>query len=265
MTLCSIASGSSGNAVYVGNDNTKLLVDAGISKKRIEEGLSELGISAKELDAILITHEHSDHILGLGVMSRQYNLPIYATGGTIKEILKSSSVKEINTDLFVEIKADNEFYINDIAIMPFSTYHDAAEPVAYRFYFQDKSVGILTDCGKYDEYILNSVKGVNALLLESNHDVNMLRAGKYPYKTKQRILSENGHLSNETCGRLLCEILDDNLDAVMLGHISKDNNFDELAFETVRSEVDLADIPYSSSDFRLLVAGKKQISEVINI
>ena len=265
MKFCSIASGSSGNAIFVGNDKANLLVDAGISKKKIEEGLKAIGVLPSKLDAILITHEHSDHISGLGVMSRQYHIPVYATKDTIIQILNTPSIKEIDETLFAEVKPDSKFKIKNNGIEAFSIYHDAADPVGYRFYDEDKSVGILTDCGKYDDYILSHLRGVNALLLEANHDVHMLMAGKYPYKLKKRILSDEGHLSNEASGRFLSELLDENLKTVMLGHLSRDNNFEQLAYETVRTEVDLSDSSYKSSDFKLFVANRDSVSELINV
>ncbi len=265
MKLCSIASGSSGNAVYVGDERTNLLVDAGISGKRIEEGLEAVGIKPSKLDAILITHEHTDHISGLGVMSRKYHLPVYATKNTIIEILNTPSVKEIDETLFVEIEPESSFAIKSIEITAFSVYHDAVDPVAYRFNSSDKSVGVLTDCGKFDENILEHLRGVNILMLEANHDVHMLQAGRYPYKVKQRILSGRGHFSNETSGRFLSKLLDENLKYVMLGHLSKDNNFEQLAYETVRTEVDLSESKYSSADFKLSVANGCDISEIIEI
>jgi len=265
MTLCSIASGSSGNSIFVGNEDTHLLVDAGISRKRIEDGLSQIDISAENLDGILITHEHSDHISGLGVMSRKYHLPIYATRGTINQIKEAKSVGNIDNDLFVEIQNDKDFRIGSIDIQPFSIFHDAVDPVAYRFYDRDKSIGILTDCGTYDDRIISCLRGVSGLLLEANHDIHMLQAGTYPYMLKRRILSDRGHLSNEMSGSLLSELLDDSLKYVMLGHLSKENNFAELAYETVRSEIDLSDSEIKSSDIELYVANRDEVSKSIKI
>lgn len=265
MELCTIASSSSGNAIYVGNEDTHLLVDAGISKKKIDEGLNQIGKAAKLLNAILITHEHTDHIKGLGVMSRQYHLPIYATKATIEAIRNISSLGKIDEALFVEINAGEAFKIGDIEIMPFSIYHDADDPVAYRFYENEKSVGILTDCGTYDDRIISYLKGVQGLVLEANHDVHMLQAGKYPYKLKRRILSDVGHLSNEMSGRLLSELMDDSLKTVVLGHLSEENNFEQLAYETVRSEVILSESSVNSSDFELYVAASDNVSKSIQI
>lgn len=265
MILCSIASGSSGNSIFVGNENTNLLIDAGISKKKIEEGLEKINVDPSKLDGILITHEHSDHIKGLGVMARKYHLPVYATLGTINQIRQIKSLGHIDNDLFVKIKNDKDFKIGSIDIQPFKVYHDAADPVAYRFYDKDKSLAILTDCGTYDDRIISVLKGISGLLLEANHDVHMLQAGSYPYKLKRRILSDIGHLSNEMCGMLLSRLLDDSLKHVMLGHLSKENNFAQLAYETVRTEIDLSESQIKSSDFELYVANRDDISKSIQI
>ena len=147
MRMCSIASGSSGNCIYVGSDNSHLLIDTGISKKRIEEGLNKLEIKGDELDGILITHEHSDHIKGLGVMSRKYHIPIYATAGTIEGIKSSTSLGTIDEDLFHTIRADEKFQIQDLEVEPFAISHDAAEPVDYRLDNKEKSVAVVTDLG----------------------------------------------------------------------------------------------------------------------
>ena len=232
MNLCSIASGSSGNCIYVGSDHTSLLVDVGISKKRIEEGLRSIDRSCQECDGILITHEHSDHIKGLGVISRKHEIPVYCTKGTMEAIQKMNSLGKLPPDLFHVIEADRPFEIGDLQVNPFSISHDAAEPVGYRINQGKKSVGIATDLGYYDEYIVQNLSGLDVLLLEANHDVNMLQVGRYPYYLKQRILGNKGHLSNETAGRLLCRLLHDRLQAVFLGHLSQENNYEALAYET---------------------------------
>lgn len=240
MRICSIASGSSGNCIYVGSQATHLLVDVGISGKRTEEGLKGLDLSMKEIDGILITHEHADHIAGLGVLGRKYGVPVYATRGTIRAIRSSSSVGNLPQELFHEIRADEKVIIKDLTCNPIAISHDAAEPVAYRITHGKKKVGIITDLGTYNDYTVESLRGMNALLLEANHDVNMLQVGRYPYYLKQRILGEKGHLSNERAGQLLCQLLHGDLEAVVLGHLSQENNLPELAFEAVRVEVTMA-------------------------
>ena len=209
MRMCSIASGSSGNCIYVGSDDTHLLVDTGISKKRIEEGLKTLELKGEDLDGILITHEHSDHIQGLGVFSRKYEIPIYATPGTIMGIKSYSGLGKMPEGLYREIRADEPFELGDMTVKPFAISHDANEPSGYRLEQGGKSVAVATDLGKYDSYTVECLRNLDAVLLEANHDIHMLEVGGYPYYLKQRILGDRGHLSNELSGRLLCDILHD--------------------------------------------------------
>ena len=265
MELCSIASGSSGNCIYVGTDATHLLVDVGISGKKTEGGLNSIGQSLKNIDGILVTHEHSDHICGLGVLSRKYHIPIFATKGTIAAIKMSSSVGKIEEDLFVPIKADESFRIKDITVEPMRTSHDAAEPVAYRMRYENKKIAIATDLGTYNEYTVECLKGMDLLFLEANHDVNMLQVGPYPYQLKRRILGDRGHLSNELSGQLLKRIAHEKLQGVVLGHLSKDNNIPELAYETVRVELAMGSEVYNEVQFPITVAKRDEVSTVIKI
>ena len=265
MRMCSIASGSSGNCIYVGSDNSHLLIDTGISKKRIEEGLNKLEIKGDELDGILITHEHSDHIKGLGVFSRKYEIPIYATPGTIAGIKESSTLGKMPEGLLHPIKTAHPFRLGELDVHPFAISHDANEPSGYRIEQGGKSVAVATDLGKYDDYTVKNLKNLDAILLEANHDIRMLQVGKYPYYLKQRILGEKGHLSNENAGRLLCRLLHDNMKAIFLGHLSRENNYEELAYETVCSEVTLGDNPYKSKDFRIQVAHRDFASEAVTV
>lgn len=265
MRLCSIASGSSGNCIYVGSEATHLLVDVGISGKRTELGLSSLDISGADLDGILITHEHADHIAGIGVIARKYNVPLYATPGTIKALKKCSSIGKIPEDLFVEIQPDKKITIKDITVNPMRISHDATEPVAYRFGNGTQKVAVCTDLGVFNDYTVECLKGMDALLIEANHDVNMLQVGPYPYYLKQRILGDRGHLSNENSGRLLSRILHDKLQTIILGHLSKENNLPELAYEAVRMEITLGDNPYRAEDFNLQVANRSEVSPIVRI
>lgn len=263
MRLCSIASGSSGNCIYVGSDNTHLLVDAGISKKKIEEGLKELELKGEDLDGILITHEHVDHIQGLGVFSRKYGIPIYATKGTLSGIDCCKSLGKMPEGLYKEIQSDKEFQIGDVTVHPFEISHDAKEPCGYRLENDGRKVAVATDLGKYDSYIVENLKNLDAILLESNHDIHMLEVGPYPYYLKQRVLGARGHLSNELSGRLLCDILHDGLKKVILGHLSKENNYEELAYETVKLEVTLGNNPFKGEDIPISVAKRDTVSEVV--
>ena len=265
MRLCSIASGSSGNCVYVGSDTTHLLMDVGISGKRTEAGLAELGLTMKDIDAICITHEHADHISGLGVLARKYGVPIYATRGTVEAIRKTSSLGQIDESLFRVIVPDERCIIKDIALYPVRTSHDAADPVAHRIVHDGRRIGLITDLGCYNDYTVECLRNLDLLYLEANHDVHMLQVGPYPYYLKQRILGERGHLSNESAGKLLSRLLHDNMQAIVLGHLSKENNLPELAYESVRVEVTMSDTEYSGNDFPLYVAKRDVVSEVIEV
>lgn len=265
MRICSIASGSSGNCIYVGSDKTHVIIDAGISGKRIEEGLNKIGLSTKDLDALLITHEHSDHVASVGVLSRKYGIPMYATKGTIEGIMRQKVLGDIDMSLFCEIAAHNDFLIEDLLVRPIEISHDALEPVAYRIEHQDSSVGVCTDLGTYNDRIVEGFSKVDALFLEANHDVNMLQVGRYPYYLKQRILSDRGHLSNENCGRLLCRLLHDNMKSITLSHLSAENNLAELAYEAVRLEIMLDEGAYSPSDFEIKVAKRSEPSQLIAV
>lgn len=265
MRMCSIASGSSGNCIYVGSDTTHLLVDVGISGKRVEQGLNTLELTGRDVDGILITHEHADHVAGLGVIARKYGIPIYGTKGTIEEIKKMKQVGQIDEDLFQVIKEDEKFILKDLTINPMKISHDAAQPVAYRVAYGSRRVAVCTDLGVYNDYTVESLRGMDALLIEANHDVNMLQVGPYPYYLKQRILGDRGHLSNENSGRLLCRILHDGLQSIVLGHLSKENNHPDLAYEAVRMEINMGDNPYHAGDFRMMVAKRDEVSPVVEI
>lgn len=263
MELCSIASGSSGNCICVGTDACHLLVDAGISGKRIEAGLNAIDLKTEEMQGILITHEHGDHIAGLGVLARRYGLPLYATAGTIAAVKRTASVGKIDETLFREVHAGEKFEVGDMTVEPIVISHDAAEPVAYKMTQPGKSMAVMTDLGKYDDNIVEKLRNLDVLLLEANHDVHMLQVGSYPYPLKQRILGERGHLSNELSGRLLGEVLHDHFKTVVLGHLSKENNYAELAYETVRLEVTMGENPYRGDDFPMYVAKRDEPSQMI--
>ena len=267
MQIASIVSGSSGNCIYVGNDECSFLVDTGVSKKKIEDGLAKLNLSAKDIDGIFITHEHSDHISGLGVFTRKYPVPVYGTKETLNYIQQCGKLGKLDSDLFVPIEADNSIKIKSMKIHPFHISHDALNPVAYRFETEEsgikKTFALATDLGMYTDYTIQNLSGLDVVLLESNHDVNMLQVGAYPYQLKQRILGKRGHLSNEMSGRLLNSILHDNIKKVFLGHLSRENNFEELAYETVRSEITTSDNQYKADDFDIEIASREKTSELV--
>lgn len=265
MKLCSITSGSSGNCIFVGSDAASLLIDVGLSGKRIEFGLNEIDRTTTDIDGILITHEHSDHIKGLGVVARKYKIPIYATRNTISAIVANVNMGKLPEGIFHEICADAQYTIGDLNVQPFTISHDAAQPVGYRIEHNEKAVAIATDMGKYTDYTIEKLSGLDALLLESNHDVNMLQVGGYPYYLKKRILSDWGHLSNEAAGQLLCHVLHDDMKAILLGHLSQENNYPDLAYEAVCAEVTMGDNPYKAKDFDIKVARRDAISGLVEV
>lgn len=263
MRMTSIASGSSGNCIYIGSESTHLLVDTGIPYKRMESGLNDMGLTGKDITGVLITHEHSDHICGLGVAARKLGIPIYASAGTIEEMKKNKTLGKVEEELYHPIRADEDFQIGDLLVKPFSNSHDAAEPLGYRVEQGRKSVAVCTDLGNYSQYTIGKLQGLDAVLLESNHDIRMLQVGPYPYSLKRRILSDYGHLSNEASGRLLCEILHDHMKYIMLGHLSKENNLPELAYEAVRLEITMGENPYDAGDFPISIAKRDVPSEIL--
>lgn len=265
MRMMSIASGSSGNCIYIGSDNTHILIDAGISRKKICEGLRSAGLSIADIDAVFLTHEHSDHIKGAGVIMRNDEIGFYSTAGTLDRVVRDSSTGYIQTDLLTVIKKDCDINIGDLTVRAFEVSHDAADPVAYTVSCGDSKAGVVTDLGVFDENVITAMSGCKAFLAEANHDIRMLQAGPYPYNLKTRILGRKGHLSNEASGDLVSRLLNDRVEAVFLGHLSKENNYDMLALETVRQEIDNSETDYKGKDFRIEVAGRDEPSFIIEI
>lgn len=265
MELCSIASGSTGNCIYAGTDSTHIMIDAGVSGKRIEEGLNSIGFTTKEMQGILVTHEHSDHVAGLGVVARRYGIPIYATEKTIAAIYSTTLVGSIDPALFHTVCPGEAFTLGDLTVEPISISHDAADPVAYIMHQGAHRMAVVTDLGTYDDALVEKLQGLDLLLLEANHDIHMLQAGGYPYPLKIRILGEQGHLSNEASGQLLGRLLHDHFGTVLLGHLSRENNIPELAYEAVRQEIDAGENPYHGNDFPIMVARRDMVSEVIRV
>lgn len=226
-----LASGSSGNAIYVESSKTKLLVDCGLTGKKTAELLKQIDRDPFDLDAILVSHEHSDHIHGVGVMSRKYDLDIYANQKTWEAMEpKIGRIKLEHKNLFNlnEVKT-----IGDIDIQSFAVSHDAIDPQFYTFHKNNKQFVILTDTGYVSDRMRAALRNADAYLIESNHDISMLRMGSYPWSLKQRILSDKGHLSNEDGALALVDMIGDNTKRVYLGHLSKENNMKEIARDTV--------------------------------
>lgn len=230
MKFCSLYSGSSGNSIFVASQKAKILIDAGLPGKHIENALSKLGENPKDIDCIFVTHEHIDHIKGVGVLSRKYDIPIYANESTWKAMFKNlGKIKENN----IKIMDKNSVCIKDLDVVGYDIPHDAAKPTGYSVICKDKKVSVATDIGYFSKEIREQLIDADVILLESNHDVEMLKFGPYPYSLKRRILSNVGHLSNEDCGRAIMDIMGYKRKKIILGHLSKTNNYPELAFKTV--------------------------------
>lgn len=265
MRFQAIASGSNGNCIFIESGSTRVLVDCGVSCKRITDGLKALSVSPDTISAVLITHEHSDHICGLKVFAKHYNTPVYGTRRTLTEIAEGDVKAEIDPALYRAVTPGETVTIGAFSVHVIHTYHDAADPVAYRFDAPEGKVAVMTDLGHYTEEIAEELKGLNGILLESNHDIRMLEVGHYPYALKRRILGDYGHLSNETSGKLLCKILNPELKFILLGHLSEENNYPDIALMSVKSEIDQSDVPFTSEDFRIEVAGRYESSSVFEL
>lgn len=224
-----LASGSTGNSVFVSNMHTKILFDAGLSGKEIEKRLGSIGENAQELSAIIISHEHTDHIKGAGVLSRRYNIPVYATRRTHEACAKN--VKKLFENKYFE--AGCPFFIDNLRINPFSISHDAVDPCGFTIKSPKSKLGIATDLGIATALVKTRLKNCTGIVLEANHDPYLLACGPYPWSLKQRIKSRCGHLSNEEARDLIGEILCKNTSNIVLGHLSEENNRPEKALDIV--------------------------------
>lgn len=231
LQFCSLSSGSSGNCQFIATENVRILIDSGLSGKKVENFLESIDVKPNTIDYILVTHEHQDHTKGVGILSRRFNVPIYANSGTW--IAMEKGLGKIDEDNIKEFKTDEGFELKDLAILPFRVSHDSNEPVGFAFYHKNKKISYLTDTGCVSLQAKERIKNSNLLVIESNHDVEMLKVGKYPWFLKKRILGEEGHLSNDDAGRLISEIMSGKEESILLAHLSKDNNFPELAYQTV--------------------------------
>ncbi|MDR7854997.1 MBL fold metallo-hydrolase [Tissierella sp.] len=260
--FCSLSSGSSGNCQYIETDKTRIIVDGGFSGKRMEALLSSIGVSPSSLDGILVTHEHIDHVKGVGVFSRRYNLPIYANAKTWIGMEKTiGEIKEENIKVFT---SEKYFDIKDITTQAINVFHDALEPVGYIFYINNIKISIVTDTGIVNDSMKEKIKGSNLYLMESNHDVTMLKNGSYPWPLKQRILSTRGHLSNDDAGRILGDVVSGNGEIILLGHLSQDNNLPELAYSTVKDLILEQGID-ANRDITLELTYRDKVTKVYNL
>ena len=236
LNFCSLYSGSSGNSLFIETENTKILVDIGLSCKKIEEALTSIEESPNSIDAILITHEHSDHIKGLSTISHKFDIPVFATRETFDAMpLQTEKISNKNINYF---SPNEKFNINDLEITPFSIPHDAANPCGFTINNSKHQLSIATDIGHMTNDIVKHLEGSELLLLESNYDIEVLKCCKYPFRLKSRIAGSTGHLSNTMSGKTISYLLKNgNLHTALLGHLSKESNFPELAYQTVIDEL----------------------------
>lgn len=235
-TILPLFSGSSGNAILIESRAHTLLVDAGVSGKRIVSALETNRKSPSGLDGILITHEHIDHIKSAGILSRRYHIPIYANAATWEAMLPT--VGEIQTALCKTLEPGEEIMVGDIGIKPFSIPHDAASPMGYNFFAENRKLTVATDIGKMSDKLFMHLGGSEEILLESNYDIVMLQKGGYPYQLKQRILGENGHLSNKEAAAVCARLASLGTKRIVLGHLSKENNTPDLAFDICKLHIE---------------------------
>lgn len=261
LNFCSLFSGSSGNSLLVKTENTNLLIDAGVSSKKIENALNSLDISPSTLSGILITHEHSDHVQGLGTFAKKYDLPVYVNKKTLDAMPKQKDkISEKNINLFT---IEEKFEINDLQIKPFAIPHDAVNPCGFSIFKDDKKISIATDIGHMTNGILKNLDGSEFILLESNYDPRVLMYSRYPYLLKTRIAGPTGHLSNEAAGKTISCLLKSGLKQVMLGHLSKESNFPELAYKTVVEQ--LISNNYNENSLLLSIASRDTISKEVAV
>ena len=250
--FCSLYSGSSGNSLFVESENTKLLVDAGVSSKKIETALTNLEIDPSSINGILITHEHSDHVQGLGTFAKKFNLPVYVNQKTL-DAMPNQKDKILEKNIKI-IKNEEKFEIRDLKIKPFSIPHDAANPCGFNIIHDNKKISIATDIGHMTNGIIKNLEDSIFIMLEANYDPEILKFSKYPYILKSRIAGPTGHLPNEMAGKTIAHLLNSGFQQAILGHLSKESNFPELAYKTVIDEVISSN--YDENSLKLSVASR---------
>jgi phosphoribosyl 1,2-cyclic phosphodiesterase len=233
MQITSLASGSSGNSFLIRDDGAAIVVDAGLSGKQMVDRLTKAGCDPDRLDAILVSHGHTDHTKGVGVLSRKFKIPVWANQGTWSAAQKSLGLLH-RLEIFETGKI---FHVAGFKVHPFSVPHDCVDPVGFRISRGSSTIGIATDLGTATGLVTNILSGLDVVVLESNHDPRMLQEGPYPWELKQRVRSRVGHLSNPESSKLLQRIVSDQLKAVILAHVSETNNLPELALDCARESL----------------------------
>ena len=249
--FCPLFSGSSGNCTYIGSADGGVLVDTGVSARRIECALREREIDPAAIRAVFITHEHSDHIAGLRVLVNRYGYKVYASAGTLDALVEMQALGE-NAEF--EVITDDGVEAAGMYVLPFHTSHDSRESLGFRLHTADgRTMAVATDTGCMTDSLRGALVGCDLVLLESNHDIRMLENGPYPYYLKRRILGARGHLSNECCAAELPFLAQNGTTRFFLGHLSKENNFPDLAYNTALAALQQAGLR-EGKDFLLSVA-----------
>lgn len=258
--FCSLFSSSSGNSTYFGTASSGILIDAGVSSRRLCAALKSRDIEPETLDAIFVTHPHSDHINGIRVFASKYGIPVFCTEGTAAEL----EAAEVLTEKFpLEIVPVQGVEVGRMVIRSFPIPHDTAQPCGYTVCFPDgRTAAIATDTGHMTSTILNEMKRCDLVMMESNHDVGMLQNGSYPYELKRRILSPTGHLCNADCAQAAAELVRNGVTRLFLGHLSTENNIPSLAFETTHAALTMAGAELDS-DYTLSVNKKENDGGII--
>ena len=236
LEVCVLASGSSGNCIYIASNKTRILIDAGLSAKQVALRLEQIGVIPESINGICISHEHGDHIGGIRVLQKRHGIPIYSNAGTLNGIMRHPKSHEIDVKVF---QTGSAFEIGDITVEPFSVPHDAYEPVGFRLSAGGTSVGSVTDLGMPTALVRDKLRGCKAIVVEANHDEDLLREAPRPWPLKQRIRSRQGHLSNIDAARLISESATEDLEHVFLAHLSSDCNSPDTAMRTVASQLRL--------------------------
>lgn len=257
-----LASGSSGNVTYVETDNQRVLIDAGLSGKKIISLLESIGRDPAKLDALFVTHEHKDHIHGVGVIARKYNLPIYANRQTWAAM--SKHLGQIPAENCRLIEPDQMITLGDLDILSYAVSHDAAHPQFYAFQKGSKQFAMLTDTGYVSQKLKSILTNVDAYLIESNHEIDMLRYGAYPWSLKQRILSDKGHLSNEAGALAMVDMIGDKTKHIYLGHLSRENNTKDLAMSAMYNTLSMKDLGVGQ-DFQLVMTDPVQACPICEL
>ncbi len=261
LKFCSLYSGSTGNSLLVKNDNTCILVDAGVSGIKIVEALNSINIDISQIQAILVTHEHTDHVKSVGTLSKKYNIPVFANKETWSAMPTES--KKVPLECQKTFTIDNKFNIGSLEILPFSIPHDATNPCGFNIFGSNKKISIATDIGHITPSIFANLQNSSFILLESNYDPDILQYSSYPYTLKKRISGPNGHLPNKEAGDTISKLINSGLKSVMLGHLSKENNFPELAHQTVVEE--LISNHYNENSINLYVASRFEPSNFLEV